>query len=78
MTAEFCPKSAYIFDIFSFYSVWEVIVQPSNKSDLREDFHPQNIHSLAVKDTSAMSQKDTETFCLPKAGKSFHLNQQPP
>lgn len=53
-------------------------MQPSDKSDLREDFHPPNIHSLAVKDTSAMSQKDTETFCLPKAGKSFHLNQQPP
>lgn len=40
MTTEFCSKSAYIFGIFSFYKAWEVIVQPSGKSDLREEFHP--------------------------------------
>lgn len=42
--AEFSPKSAYMFGIFSFYGVQEVIVQPLDKSDLGEDFHPQNMY----------------------------------
>lgn len=42
--AEFSTKSAYIFGIFSFYGVQEVIVQPLDKSDLGEDFHPQNMY----------------------------------
>lgn len=42
--AEFSPKSAYTFDIFRFYGVQEVTVQPLDKLHLGEDFHPQNMH----------------------------------